>query len=162
MTARALRVVPLATHPHLVAPLADAFAAEWPQWCASVGRARIERCFACSPAGGLPQAFAALDGERVAGTISLQPWFAEEPMEETPWVRGLLVLPDWRGGPAYRLLADAVEDAAQALGYSNVYAATTSIEALIRRRGWEVFRRVERDGNAFAWLRKALPPRRNA
>lgn len=156
MTARALRVVRVATHPHLVAPLADAFAAEWPQWCASVGRERLERCFACAAPGRLPQAFAVLDGDRVAGTVSLQPWFDDEPMEETPWIRGLLVLPAWRGGRAYRLLAEAAEGAARALGYPNVYAATTSIEPLIRRRGWEVFRRVKRDGNDFAWLRKAL------
>ena len=154
--ARPIRVVSLAAHTDLIPQLVEAFADEWPSWAARTSREEIARGFDSAAAGSLPQVFVALDGERVAGSIALRPWFDDVPMNETPWVRGLLVLPPYRGGPAYRLLAHAAENAARSLGYGTLYAATTSIEALIVRRGWEVFRRFERDGEAFAWLRKAL------
>jgi hypothetical protein len=153
---RPIRVVPLALHPDLVPELVEAFATQWPAWARRTTREEVARGFDSAAPGSLPQVFVALDGERVAGTIALRPWFDEVPMNETPWVRGLLVLLPYRGGPAYRLLAAAAEDAARSLGYRTLYAATTSIEPLIARRGWEVFRRFEREGEAFTWLRKTL------
>ncbi|APV48353.1 hypothetical protein BWI17_00815 [Betaproteobacteria bacterium GR16-43] len=151
-----VRVVPLSSHPEFVGPLVDAFVAQWPEWCAKMPRPEVERCFACGPAGAVPQAFAAVEGDTVVGTIALRRYFAEEPMPETPWVRGLLVLPPWRGRGIDRMLANAAEDAARAMGYTTAYAATTSIERLILRRGWSVFKRVEHQGQSFAWLRKDL------
>jgi GNAT superfamily N-acetyltransferase len=100
--------------------------------------------------------FVAHDGERALGTISLRPWFAEAPMPETPWVRGLLVLPAFRGGAVFRALERAVEDEARRRGLEHLYAGTTAIERLLNRRGWHVFRRIDHHGEPMAWLRKPI------
>ena len=156
MTTGDVRVVSLASHPQHIPALIEAFAAQWPAWCGSAPRSEVERCFACAVPGALPQAFVALERDTPIGTISLRPYFADEPMAQTPWVRGLLVLPRWRGGPAFRMLGDTVEQAARAMGFGYLHAATTSIERLIVRQGWEVFERPERGGERFAFLRKRL------
>ena len=157
MSARgALVVEPLAHHPHLIPRLCEAFACEWPEWAASVSRAGLEACFASAPDGGLPIVFVALVGGEPAGTIALRPWFAEEPMQESPWVRGLLVLPEHRGGVVFRALESAVERYAHACGFPVLHAGTTSIERLLARHGWHVFRRIDHQGHAMAWLKKPV------
>jgi GNAT superfamily N-acetyltransferase len=77
-------------------------------------------------------------------------------MDETPWIRGLLVRESHRGRGVDRLLVAAAEASARALGHGTVYTATTRIERLAVRRGWEVFRRIEHDGSPMAWLRKSF------
>ena len=37
-----------------------------------------------------------------------------------------------------------------------LYAGTNRIEALLRRRGWEVYRRLAHGGQPMAWFRKPL------
>jgi len=156
-----VRIVSLAGQPAWAGVLADAFEREWPAWTSQVSRARVEQCFACARPGALPQAFAAVAGVVAIGTISLQAAFDEEPMPESPWIRGLLVLPAWRGRGVDRRLILAAENAAREMGFESVYAATAVIETLARRRGWEVFRRIDHDGQPMAWMRKRLQPAAN-
>ena len=144
----------LADHPRYLPLLVDAFFAEWPEWCSRVGRPAVERIFVASHP--LPAILVALDGDELLGTIALRPWFAEEPMGQTPWVRQLLVLPPHRGRGVDRALITAVTARAMALGFDRLHAATNRIERLLVRRGWEVFDRVERDGERFAWLRREI------
>ena len=153
---RGIVVERLTSQPDCVAPLADAFAAEWPDWAARTSRATLEHGFLEGAGEQLPHVWVALDGARPVGTIALRPWFAEEAMDETPWIRGLLVERGYRGRGVDRLLIAAAESAAQRLGHRVVYSATTRIECLALRRGWEVFRRLEHDGAPMAWLRKPL------
>jgi hypothetical protein len=61
-----------------------------------------------------------------------------------------------RGLGIDRALGAAIESSARKLGYPWLYAGTTRIEALLCRRGWEVYRRVVHGGQPMAWLRK--PP----
>jgi GNAT superfamily N-acetyltransferase len=149
-------ITDLSSRPHLLPRLADSFFAEWPEWCHRVGRAAVEDIFVAGEDGALPLVLVALEGETYVGTIALRPYFADEPMPETPWVRQLLVLPAWRGRGVDRLLIEALARRARGLGYGRLYAATNRIERLLARRGWEVFARVERDGEKFAWMRS--PP----
>ena len=145
-----MRVVSdLSAHPQFVPALADAFFTEWPEWCARVGRPAVEAIFQCGAGGSLPVVLVAHEGDRLLGTIALRPYFAEEPMEETPWVRQLLVLPAHRGGGVYPALARAVEERARAMGFRNLHAATNRIEPLLLRRGWRLLRRVEHDGESM-------------
>jgi len=157
VTARgSITVDPLDRHPHLLARLCAEFTREWPEWCASVTCPELESCFACAPGGGLPLVLVAhRDGEPL-GTIALRPWFAEEPMAETPWVRGLLVFPEHRGGAVFRALESGIERHARAQGFACLHAGTTSIERLLSRRGWQVFRRIDHHGEPMAWMRKAI------
>ena len=148
-----IAVDPLDRYPQFVAPLRAEFAREWPAWYASASRAEVDACFASAPAG-LPLVLVAHALGEPLGTIALRPWFADEPMAETPWVRGLLVFPRYRGGAVFRALEAAVERYASAYGYPCLYAGTTSIERLLVRRGWKVFRRIDHEGEPMAWLRR--------
>ena len=156
-----MTVEPLDLHPEFVAPLCEAFARQWPAWCASVSRERLEACFASAPDGGLPIVFVAHEDGAALGTVALRPWFAEEPMAESPWVRGLLVLPEHRGGVVFRALESAVESHARHAGFAYLHAGTNAIERLLARRGWTVFRRVVHDGEPMAWMRKECVPDTN-
>lgn len=143
-------------HPHFIALLADAFAREWPAWARTISRSELESIFHCGCGGALPAVLAAVERDRLLGTVALRPWFAEEPMQETPWVRQLYVFPEHRGHGVDRALIAAIEVHARGLGYRQLYAATNRIEPLLRRRGWEVFHRVEPPGEPMAWLRKPV------
>ena len=145
-------------HPRFIPVLADTFAREWPDWCARVGRPAVEDIFRQGPAGSLPLVLAAHADGDILGTIALRPWFAEEPMAQTPWVRQLYVFPGHRGRGVDRALISELERRAAGLGYrDHLYAATNRIEKLLVRRGWEVFRRVDHEGEPMAWLRKMVP-----
>jgi hypothetical protein len=149
-------VCDVAARPEVVPRLLEGFRREWPEWCASVSRPALEALFEGGADGRLPVVLVAMCGDSVQGTIALRPWFGEEPMAHTPWVRQLLVFPEFRGGRAYPALADAIVEQARMLGFEELYAATNRIEPLLVRGGWEVFRRVEHDGEPMAWLRKRL------
>jgi GNAT superfamily N-acetyltransferase len=151
-----IRVDPIDRHPEYVTILADAFAAEWPEWASTVSRDEMVAGFAPGLPQGLPAVLVAHDGGRPLGTIALRPWFAEEPMEHSPWVRGLLVLPGHRGGAVFPALEAAVEDEARLRGFEYLHAATNRIERLLARRGWETFERIEHQGEPMAWMRKRL------
>lgn len=146
----------LAAQPRLVPRLIEGFRQEWPEWCASVSARELERTFESGPDGGLPVVLVAMRDAQVQGTVALRPWFAEEPMEETPWIRQLYVFPRFRGRGVYPALARAIVQRARDLGFDRVHAATNRIEPLLVRDGWTVFRRVEHAGAPMAWLRKAL------
>ena len=89
-----IAVEPLDRHRRFIPKLADAFAREWPDWARTISRADLEGIFPGGGRGALPIVLVAFDGRNVLGTIALRPWFGEEPMAETPWVRQLLVLPE--------------------------------------------------------------------
>ena len=149
-------IAALARDSPCIALLADAFTREWPAWSQTISRAQLEAIFEAAPGGALPVVLVALEGGQPAGTIALRPWFAEEPMPQTPWVRQLYVFPERRGHGLDRALIDAVTNHALHLGYGELHAATNRIEPLLRRRGWEVFHRVAPPGEPMAWLRKAI------
>jgi GNAT superfamily N-acetyltransferase len=153
-----LTITDLHHHPRFLPALVDAFFTEWPEWCQRAGRPVVERLF--EPSNPLPAILVAFEGDTLLGTIALRSWFAEEPMEQTPWVRQLLVLPGHRGRGIDRALIAAVAARARSLGFERLHAATNRIERLLARRGWEVFDRVERDGEKFAWMRREISPSR--
>ena len=151
-----IAVESLDRHPDFIPQLARAFAREWPDWARTISRADLEAIFRGGIGGALPIVLVAFDGADLLGTIALRPWFGEEPIEETPWVRQLLVLPQHRGRGIDRALGAAIEGSARSLGYPWLYAGTNRIEALLCRRGWEVYARAVHGGQPMAWLRKPL------
>jgi N-acetylglutamate synthase-like GNAT family acetyltransferase len=134
----------------------DGFFGEWPEWCTRFGRPVVEEIFACGSDGAMPVVLVAHRDGELLGTIALRPYFGEEPMAETPWVRQLFVFPRHRGRGKDRALISGIEHAARALGFARLYAATNRIEPLLVRRGWEVFRRIDHEGRPMAWLRKSI------
>jgi GNAT superfamily N-acetyltransferase len=149
----------LSRHPGFVPALVDGFFDEWPEWCGRVGRPVVASIFEPGADGDLPLVLVAHENGEPLGTVALRPWFGEEPMAQTPWVRQFFVFPRCRGRGVDRLLAAAVEDAARGLGYETLYAATNRIERLLARRGWRVFATIEHEGRPMAWMRKAISAR---
>ncbi len=141
--------------------LAGGFASEWPDWARTLSSGALEDNFLSGAGNALPRVFVAHEDGRALGTVSLRAWFGDEPMTETPWIRGFYVVPDRRGEGIDRLLARAAEDAALALGFGTVYSATTRIERLALRRGWTVFKRIDHQGEPMAWMSKALSRQRD-
>jgi N-acetylglutamate synthase-like GNAT family acetyltransferase len=107
----------------------------------------------------LPVVLVAHEDGRLQGSVALRAFFAEEPMPETPWVRQLYVFPRYRGRGVDRLLMSAIERRARELGYSHVYAATSRIERLLARRGWEKFATVGHEDGPMAFMRKPISGR---
>jgi GNAT superfamily N-acetyltransferase len=151
-----ISVEALERHPHLVHELADAFEVEWPDWCRTVSRTTLEGIFRGDADGKLPVVLVAIEDAHAVGTVALRPWFGDDAMPETPWVRQFFVLPAYRGCGVDRDLENAIEERARALGFPVLYAATNRIERYLARGGWEVFRRIDHDGAPMAWLRKPL------
>jgi GNAT superfamily N-acetyltransferase len=151
-----IEVESIAPHVHWIQRLADAFAAEWPQWASTISRSELETGFLCGENGDLPLILIAHEDGRALGTVALRRWFADEPMTESPWVRGLYVMPSHRGSGVDRLLLRAVEREALDRGYKVLHAATTRVERLAVRRGWQVFRRIEHQGEQMAWMMRLL------
>ncbi len=143
--------------PHFSSALAAEFATEWPEWACTLSPEELEACFQCGENGTLPVVFVAHHDGVALGTVALRQWFGEEPMPESPWVRGLYVTRDARGKGIDRLLLSVVEKEAARRGYANIYAATTRIERLAMRRGWSVFRRIDYRGEPMAWMRRPVP-----
>ena len=80
-------------------------------------------------------------------------------MEQTPWVRQLLVLPPHRGLGIDRALIASVEGHAREMGYQRLHAATNRIEPLLARRGWETFATIGHEDGPMAWMRKPISAR---
>ena len=146
----------LSLHPRFIPQLADGFFAEWPEWCARVGRAEVESIFVSGAEGALPVVLVAHDAAGAAGTVALRAFFGEEPIPETPWVRQFFVFPRHRGRGVDRLLGAAIEQRARQMGYERLYAATNRIEPLLARRGWRAFRTIEHEGKPMVWMGKLL------
>jgi GNAT superfamily N-acetyltransferase len=152
-----VRIARLDLHPRFIPQLADRFAIEWPGWAATVSRTEIEAGFACAadPAR-LPVVLVAFAGDRALGTVAIRDYFGDEANPETPWVRGLYVVPEARGMRIGPKLIEAVEKEARRRDFRTIHAATTRIESYLVKQGWQVFRRLEHKGEAMAWLRREL------
>jgi len=151
-----LVVSDLALHAGFIPALVDGFFAEWPEWCHRVGRGAVESIFASGPQGSLPVILVAHEADQARGTVALRPYFGDDPMPQTPWVRQFFVFPAYRGRGVDRALAAAIERRALEMGYERLYAATNRIERLLLRRGWESFETIEHEDGPMVWLRKII------
>jgi GNAT superfamily N-acetyltransferase len=141
-----------------IAQLADAFAAEWPEWARSLRREALEAQFISAKGASLPLILVAHDGDRAVGTVALRAWFGEEAMAETPWVRGFWVRRDRRGRGIGRQLLVAVEHEAWVRGYRRLHVATTTLETTFVHHGFKAFRRLDHGNEPMTWMRKDLSP----
>lgn len=149
-------VEPLELHPRFLSRLADGFAREWPSWAAMLSRAQLEEGLHSASAPALPRVLVAFRDDEPLGTVALKRWFGEEPMAETPWVRGLFVFPPARGHGVGRALLGAVQREARELDYEWLHAATTTAEGLFMHLGWQLFAHREHEGQTMGWFRQSL------
>jgi GNAT superfamily N-acetyltransferase len=132
-----VRIGLLADHPDVLAPLAAAFAREWPEWYGVHGDATTdlrER----SRRIGLPVGLVALDGDTVVGALAVAARSAPSHPHLSPWIVAFWVEPSRRRrGIGGQLLAAACAHAEQK-GIARLYASTDAASSLFMRHGWKV------------------------
>jgi GNAT superfamily N-acetyltransferase len=149
-------IVTIADRPDLVPVVArwlwDAF---WRRWGYDLDH--VTALVAGSTARiGPPQAFVLLvDGEPV-GTASLVVSDLDQRPDLTPWLAGVYVAPEARGGGYAYDLVHAVEDAARAAAIPTLWLYTSRAEGLYRKIGWETVDSFDRNGELVPIMRRQL------
>jgi GNAT superfamily N-acetyltransferase len=129
----------LADHPQLVPEVVDIAWREWGGSLARDERARWLREAERDSRLHLPTSagFVAVDGDRAVGTVQLHEYEIDAIRDRSPWVCGMVVLPDYRGaGVGSRLLA-ALERFAAGHGVPRLWVFTEHAAAFYERCGWQ-------------------------
>lgn len=108
----------------------------------------------------MPQTLMLLaDGEPV-GTASLVAHDLEERMELSPWLAGVFVVPEARGGGHAARLVAAVEAAARAGSAPELWLYTRTAANVYARLGWQQTEDITHNGNPYVLMRRDLshPP----
>lgn len=134
-----IRVKPLAMHPEHVRTVAYLLHNEWGKlaaWSDPVGleHSLQERCTALKA----PIALVALNGDNVAGSVSLTRNELPHHPEWEFWVSDVIVAPDQRGRGIGRLMMNAIVSQATALGISDLYLYTPDQKIYYHNLGWSV------------------------
>lgn len=149
-------VEPLALHPQALPALASWYEAEWPAWYRS-GRGDARRDLqAYSNQGSLPVGVVALKRGIVCGVAALKAESIASHQHLSPWAAAGFVAPALRGQGIGRLLLQALEEQARALGFSRIYCATSTSAALLHRARWQLVEQIIHEGEALSIYEKAL------
>ncbi len=139
-----LEVALLAYRPELVDAVADALLVEWPEWYGLSSREEIlNEVRSRAQSDEIPLTLVALDADRLAGTVSLNPTSIPTHTHLSPWLGGLWVHAEGRRNGTGSALVAACRAHAERLGFERLYAATASAQGLFRRDGWVRFDTVE-------------------
>jgi GNAT superfamily N-acetyltransferase len=132
-----VRIGLLADHPHVLLPLAAAFAREWPEWYGVHGDASadlLER----ARRTGLPVGLVALEAGRIIGSLTIAEKSVPSHPQLSPWLIGFWVEPSRRNcGIGAQLLAASCRHAYEQ-GIDPLYAASAAASRLFAREGWSV------------------------
>lgn len=104
----------------------------------------------------IPLSLIAIEGTEVIGCISLK---SEEDITRpglTPWIGGAYVREDWRGKGVGEAMITAVENLAYNLGYDELYLSAAGAEGFYSGLGWQVFERVQAEGEDVAVMVRKL------
>jgi GNAT superfamily N-acetyltransferase len=91
-------------------------------------------------------AFVAVDGDRAIGTVQLHEFEIDAMRDRSPWVCGMVVLPEYRGAGVGRRLLAALEQFAAGHGVPRLWVFTESAAAFYERCGWQPVDESEQDG----------------
>jgi GNAT superfamily N-acetyltransferase len=104
----------------------------------------------------MPRTFVLLGDDEPMGTASLTAHDLDERPDLTPWLAGVFMRPHVRGrGYASRLIS-AVEREAGAASVSVLWLYTRQAERVYARAGWRTVETIQRDGAAYALMRRDL------
>jgi len=135
-----ITIATLADHPELVPDVVEIAWREWgglqpgeherERWLREAERdSRLH-----SPTSA---AFVALDGDRAVGVVQLHEFELDDMRDRSPWVCGMVVLPEYRGaGVGNRLLA-ALEQFAAGHQVPRLWVFTEHAAAFYERCGWQ-------------------------
>jgi GNAT superfamily N-acetyltransferase len=141
-------VVLLADRPGLIAPLAAAYEAEWPEWYGAAGPGDAEADLReRSRRDGLPLGLVLADGDELLGALALTGPTIERYAHRTPWVGGGWTRPDRRRQGLGALLLEGAVRHARRLGFPQLHVATSTAAPLIARQGWALLETAEHEGH---------------
>lgn len=107
---------------------------------------------------GAPQTFVLLEGDRLAGTVTLARKDLEKRPDLTPWLAGVLVVPERRGNGYFRFLLAEFETACRAASVGTAWLFTNTAAQVYLKTGWETAATIYRpDGETFTLMRRAIP-----
>jgi predicted N-acetyltransferase YhbS len=133
----------VATHllierPDVVEPLVGLLETEWPDWYNWRGASARAELSERIRRDGLPLGIVAFEGGELAGTCALTASSGGLVTERSPWLGGLVVMPQMRRrGIAAALLGRARAEARR-LGHTRIYALTARANTLFIREDWSL------------------------
>jgi GNAT superfamily N-acetyltransferase len=138
----------LAEHPDLVP---DVVEIAWREWGASQADHERDRWLREMEADSrlhapMSAAFVALDGDRAVGVVQLHQFEIDAIRDRSPWVCGMVVLPEYRGGGVGSRLLAALEQFAAGHGIRRLWVFTEHAAGFYERCGWERHGEAVEDG----------------
>jgi GNAT superfamily N-acetyltransferase len=153
-----IAIATLAEHPQLVPEVVEIAWQEWGGPLPDHERARWLREAERDSRLHLPTsaAFVALDGDRAVGTVQLHEFEIDAMRDRSPWVCGMVVLPEYRGAGVGSGLLAALEQFAASHDVPRLWVFTESAVAFYERCGWQRHGESEQDGEAGVVLTRVL------
>jgi len=135
-----ITITTLAEHPELVP---DVVEIAWREWGGlQAGEHERERWLREAEGDSrlhtaTSAAFVALDGDRAVGVVQLHEFELDDMRDRSPWVCGMVVLPEYRGAGVGRRLLAALERFAAAERVPRLWVFTEHAAAFYERCGWQ-------------------------
>ena len=145
-------IVRIAERPDLVPMVAQWLWDEWHLDAGDLFEAIRDAVAASVSPSGPPQTFVLLVDNRPVGTASLVAHDLDERPNLTPWLAGVLVIPEARGRGHVIHLIQAVEEACRSAGVGTVWLHTTDAERVYARAGWHTVEAIQRRGRSLVTL----------
>jgi GNAT superfamily N-acetyltransferase len=149
----------LADHPHLIPQVGEI---RWKEWGHAPEPEQLEWWVDVTgrEAGRetLPITWVAINHDSLAvGAVGMGKFDIEERRDRSPWVLGMIVVPQYRGTGIGRKLMQALELWAGQQGYSQLWVATGEAARFYQKSGWTLTERFTRaSGEVLSILTKIL------
>lgn len=126
----------LIDHKDAIEPLAALFESEWPDWYNARGASARTDLSERMRRDGLPLGIVALEDGLVLGTCALTASSGGLVTERSPWVGGLVVMPQVRRQGVAKAMLGRAKAEARRLGHRRLYALTADAVHLFERENW--------------------------
>jgi GNAT superfamily N-acetyltransferase len=126
----------LIDHKEAIEPLAALFESEWADWYNPRGASAHADLSERMRRDGLPLGIVALEDGMVLGACALTVSSGGLVTDRSPWVGGLLVMPQARRRGVAKALLGRARAEARRLGYRRLYALTADAVHLFEQQKW--------------------------
>ena len=106
----------------------------------------------------VPTTFVAFTGGEPVGTACLVEHDMDTRLDLTPWLAGVFVVPEQRGGGIGAALVEHAADRARAFGVTELFLYTNGAERLYRSLGWRAIGRELYEGREVTLMARTLAP----